>query len=67
MQTRRVTPEGLLLLGHEAERAGYTAGRVVQVSVLSTGSLLVTLDDTPVLIEIQPRLIPSKHKELPGG
>jgi hypothetical protein len=67
MQTRTIIGQGVLRLGEEAERAGYTPGRVVRVSVLSTGSLLVTLDDTPVLIDVKPRLIPAKHKELPGG
>jgi hypothetical protein len=33
------------LLGPDAARLGYVAGAVVNVSALSTGSLLVTLDD----------------------
>jgi hypothetical protein len=64
MQIKRVTSDGWVNLGAPAQ--GYH-GRDVQISVLSTGSVLITLDDTPVLIDIKPRLIPPKHKELSGG
>jgi len=38
---------GAIVLPDEAVAAGYRPGQVVRVVVLSTGSLLVTLDDEP--------------------
>lgn len=50
---------GRLDLGGEAAVAGYRAGTTVQIVVLSTGSLLVTMDDE------QPMDVP--FKPLVGG
>ena len=49
MQTREIEWDGRIALPADLEAIGYRPGVVVRVSVLSTGSLLVTLDDTPVL------------------
>lgn len=42
---------GAMQLGDEARRAGYLPGVVVDVTVTSAGSLLITIVDEPVLIE----------------
>lgn len=49
MRREIVQPNGTLVLGVEARRLGFLPGAVVDVVVLSTGSLLVRLDDSPPL------------------
>jgi hypothetical protein len=49
MQTREIEWDGRIALPSDLEAIGYRPGVVVRVSVLSTGSLLVAIDDTPVL------------------
>ena len=54
MQTASIRPDGSLVLGEEAQRAGYAPLSLVQIVVLSTGSLLVTpLDQTGFILETQ--------------
>lgn len=49
MHTREIEWDGRVSLPSDLEALGYRPGVVVRVSVLSTGSLLVVIDDTPVL------------------
>ena len=49
MRREIVQPNGTLVLGAEARRHGYVPGAVVDVVVLSSGSLLVRLDDSAPL------------------
>jgi hypothetical protein len=55
MKTTRIHADGSVLLGADAEARGYRAGVSVNVVVLSTGSLLVTFDDTvPLDVAFRP-------------
>jgi len=49
MLVTTVLSHGRLALGPEAEAAGFVEGALVQVVVLSSGSVLVTLDDEPAV------------------
>lgn len=60
MRRTVITSQGAVQLGEEAQAAGYGPGAVVDVVRLSTGSLLVTLTDEPV-IDLPP-LKPLKPK-----
>lgn len=60
MRRTVIDASGLLDLGDQAHAAGYRPGAVVDVVRLSTGSLLVTLTDEPV-IDLPP-LKPLKPK-----
>jgi hypothetical protein len=44
-----VLPYGRVALGPEAADVGFVEGALIQIVVLSTGSVLLCLDDTPPL------------------
>lgn len=44
-----VLPYGRVALGPDAEDVGFVEGALIQIVVLSTGSVLIRLDDTPPL------------------
>jgi hypothetical protein len=44
-----VLPYGRVALGPDAARVGFVEGAVITIVVLSTGSVLIRLDDTPAL------------------
>ena len=52
---------GALALGADAERAGFVPGAVVLVSRLSTGSLLVTLDDDQSAYDVPFRAVDGRR------
>lgn len=49
MHSREIEWDGRVSLPSDLEVLGYRPGVVVRIVVLSTGSLLVQIDDTPVL------------------
>ena len=52
MQTASIRTDGSLVLGDEAQAAGYGPQSLVQIVVLSTGSLLVTpIDQTTIALD----------------
>lgn len=55
MEKGRVNDNGTLDLGVVARAAGYRPGTWVEIVVLSTGSVLITQDDSPVLLELKLR------------
>jgi hypothetical protein len=64
-----IDASGLLDLGDQAHAAGYGPGAVVDVVRLSTGSLLVTLSDEPVidLPPVKPVTAGRRHRALAAG
>jgi hypothetical protein len=64
-----INAHGLLDLGDQAHAAGYGPGAVVDVVRLSTGSLLVTLSDEPVidLPPVKPVTAGRRHRPLAAG
>jgi hypothetical protein len=70
MRTAIVGEGGPVMLGPEAVRVGYRAGAVVRVSLLSTGSLLLSLDDDPPTPEGLTRPLtqagPTRGQSAPG-
>jgi len=49
MRKATISSSGHIDLGTEAHLAGYRAGMVVRIILLSTGSLLIQLDDEPTI------------------
>lgn len=47
-----IQQDGSLQLGQDAAAKGYTPGTVVVVSVNSSGSLFVALDDSPPALDV---------------
>ncbi len=44
-----VLPHGRVALGPDAADAGFVEGAIITIVVLSTGSVLIRLDDTPAV------------------
>jgi len=69
MEKAQVDEDGRLDLGVVARAAGYRPGTLVEIVVLSTGSLLITPDDSPVMLEIKIRRLAASDivRRLPSG
>lgn len=63
MHTATVDEAGRLDLGDVARQLGYRPGALVQVIRTSAGTLILAIDDTPVLIEATGRMLPSPQKQ----
>lgn len=68
MHTTTIASDGSIRLDTAQLRAlGYRPGRVVQVVVASTGTLLVSLDDAPVTVEVPARALPARERRMLGA
>jgi hypothetical protein len=63
MHRTAVRADGCLPLGDAAQRLGFRPGTLVNVIVTSAGSLLLAIDDTPVL-ELKTPALPVKSSRL---
>lgn len=61
-----VLPYGRVALGPEAAAVGFVEGAVIELVVLSTGSVLLRLDDTPA-VDTSARLLRSREKIMLDG
>lgn len=67
MYTTRIDAFGQVCLDPYQDR-GYAPGITVRISLTSAGSILITVDDTPVLLEAETRRILDEPRcsELPA-
>lgn len=55
-----VRPDGSLVLGPDAARLGYQPGTAVRVIPTRAGTLILAIDDSPVIIEAPARPLPPR-------
>ena len=62
-----IDANGRLDLSPEAGAFGFRPGTTVRVLVASSGSSIISLDDTPVTLEAPARALPARERRMLGA